>query len=302
MRMRTIFGLLLVIAGARAAVAEDCTFHTPTDVAIAKELMITDLSVVNDARAGGATGAWSFGGLMAAMAPKTEDAGRFVKAWLKTWRTTTQINGFALEARPDIDKVIIAPWMQRDGAKSFDDWQVNFANAPFRLLAIVYRPDLGIITADNKIADAGEGRFVFSALDLRSGKSIDAADPLPFTVIFEYGLKANDRGGVKATTHHHAREAFNGFISRGVEWGSVGPPPAGADGSATAIEGVHILSAAWPATSRRRASANARGWIVSGLGSPFAGHDGVFVRVGAYAYMGRRLRSWRNFPASEVPI
>jgi len=196
--MRTIFGLLLVIAGARAAVAEDCTFHTPTDVAIAKELMITDLSVVNDARAGGATGAWSFGGLMAAMAPKTEDAGRFVKAWLKTWRTTTQINGFALEARPDIDKVIIAPWMQRDGAKSFDDWQVNFANAPFRLLAIVYRPDLGIITADNKIADAGEGRFVFTALDLRSGKSINAADPLPFTVIFEYGLKANDRGGVKA--------------------------------------------------------------------------------------------------------
>jgi hypothetical protein len=198
MQTRVFFILLLAIALGRAANAEDCTFHTPTDVATAKELMITDLSVVNDARASGPGGPWSFGGLMAAMAPKPEDASRFVKAWLKTWQTSTSINGFALEARPDIQKVIIAPWMQRDGAKSFDDWQINFANAPFRLLAIVYRPDLGIITPDNKIANAGEGRLVFTALDLRNSKSIDDADPLPFTVIFEYGLKATDRAGVKA--------------------------------------------------------------------------------------------------------
>jgi hypothetical protein len=198
MRTRVFLGLLLAVAGGRAALAEDCTFHTPTDVVTAKELMITDLSVVNDARASGPSGPWSFGGLMTAMAPKPEDAGRFVKAWLRTWQTTTSINGFPLEPRPDIEKVIIAPWMQRDGATSFDSWQVNFANAPFRLLAIVYRPDLGIITPDNKIADAGEGRLVFTALDLRSGKSVDAADPLPFTVIFEYGLKATDRAGVTA--------------------------------------------------------------------------------------------------------
>lgn len=198
MRTRALFGLLLTIAGPRVALAEDCTFHTPTDITITKELMITDLSVVNDVRASGPNGPWSFGGLMAAMAPKPDDAGRFVKAWLATWRTTTSINGFPLEARPDIDKVIIAPWMKRDGATSFDGWKVNFANAPFRLLAIVYRPDLGIITPDNKIADAGEGRFVFTALDLRDGRSIDAAKPLPFTVIFEYGLNASDRAGVKA--------------------------------------------------------------------------------------------------------
>jgi len=198
MRMKLLFGLLLAIAGARPAVAEDCTFHTPTDVVIAKELMITDLSVVNDRRADGPAGPWSFGGLMAAMAAKPEDAGGIVKSWLKSWQTNQTINGFALEARPDIEKLIIAPWMQRDGAKSFDSWQVNFANAPFRLLAVVYRPDLGIITPDNKIADAGEGRLVFTALDMRGAKTIDAAKPLPFTVIFEYGLKATDRAGVKA--------------------------------------------------------------------------------------------------------
>ena len=197
--MRTCFSFVLplLIACTQAASAEDCTFHTPTDIVTTKELMITDLSVVNDIRANG-NGPWSFGGLMSAMAPRREDAGAFVKGWLKTWMTSTSINGFPLEARPDIEKVIIAPWMKRDRAKSFDSWQVNLANAPFRLLAIVYRPDLGIITPDNNIGDAGEGRFVFTALDLRNGRSIDAADPLPFTVIFEYGLKASDRAGVKA--------------------------------------------------------------------------------------------------------
>src|SRR5437879_5728273 len=132
---RCFFVLLLLIAAVRAAVAEDCTFHAPANIVTVKELMITDLSVVNDVRANG-NGPWSFGGLMTAMAPKSDDAGLFVKGWLKTWLTTTQVNGFPLEARPDIEKVIIAPWMKRDGAKSFKSWQVNLANAPFRLLAI----------------------------------------------------------------------------------------------------------------------------------------------------------------------
>jgi hypothetical protein len=189
---------LLVVALPSMASAEDCTFHTPTEIIADKELMITDLSVVNDPRADGPNGAWSFGGLIQAMAPTAEDAGRFVKDWLRTWQTTTAVNGFPLEARPTIENVIIAPWMKRDGAQSFESWTVNFANAPFRLLAIVYRPDLGIITPDDKIADAGEGRLVFTALDLRDGKSAEEANALPFTVIFEYELRANDRDAVKA--------------------------------------------------------------------------------------------------------
>src|SRR4051794_8085712 len=102
MPTRALFSLLLVITGAHAALAEDCTFHAPADITVAKELMITDLSVVNDVRAGGPGGPWSFGGLMGAMALGPDDAGRFVKDWLKTWRTTMSINGYPLEARPDI--------------------------------------------------------------------------------------------------------------------------------------------------------------------------------------------------------
>lgn len=204
---------LLAAALVTPAHAEDCTFHAPAGIVTAKELMITDLSVVNDPRAE-AAGPWSFGGLMRAMTPKDADAGGLIKAWLRSWQTPTTINTFPLEARPDIDKVIIAPWMARDGARTVEDWSPNPANAPFRLLAIVYRPDLGIVTADNKIADAGEGRLVFTALDLRGKGSVADAPPLPFTVIFEYALKASDRDGVKAWAER---------------WHALGTLPFGAD-------------------------------------------------------------------------
>ena len=89
-------------------------------------------------------------------------------------------------------------WMAKDGATTFAAWTPNLANAPFRLLAIVYRPDLGVVDRDGTIRSAGEARFVFTALDLSKVRPLDEASPLPFTVIFEYGLRASDRDGVKA--------------------------------------------------------------------------------------------------------
>ena len=44
--------------------------------------------------------------------------------------------------------------MAMDGAASMETWTPNFAHAPFRLLAVVYRPDLGIVRRDNAIANA----------------------------------------------------------------------------------------------------------------------------------------------------
>jgi hypothetical protein len=102
------------------------------------------------------------------------------------------VNSITVPQRPAIDTVLINRWMAKDGASSFQTWNPNFGNAPFRLLAIVYRPDLVRRNAAGKILNAGEGRFVFNVLDLDSGAE------LPFTVIFEYGLVATDRAGVKA--------------------------------------------------------------------------------------------------------
>ncbi len=188
--------VLTGIAMPAPARAEDCGFKTPPDITISKELLMTDLSVVNDVRANGPDGAWSFGHLMTAMAPGN-DAGERVKGWLRSWETASRINGFAVDARPAIPDKIARPWMAKDGATSFETWTPNLANAPFRLLAIVYRPDLGIVTKDNTIANAGEARLVFSALDLNRTTDLDRAPPLPFTLIFEYALPASNREQVK---------------------------------------------------------------------------------------------------------
>jgi hypothetical protein len=188
-------GILWVAATVTQA-EEICTFPAPTDISIEKELLMTDLSVVNDPRALGADGPWSFGGLMSALAPN--DASALVKQWLDSFARRHDINGFPLPARPAMQRRLIGPWMAKDGAAAFSGWTPDLANAPFRLLAIVYRPDLGVVERDGTIRSAGEARFVFTALDLSRTRELAKAPPLPFTVIFEYGLNASDRDGVKA--------------------------------------------------------------------------------------------------------
>lgn len=158
--------------------------HEPV---IDRELMITDLSVVNDARATGPDGPWSFGGLIKAMAGTT-DPSRFVVDWLKTWEANQTVNTFTVNARPTIRSKVIDPWKAKDGQSGVSDalWNVNFANAPFRLLAIVNRIDLNHGDGAAAVTDAGEGRFVFGVTD-------GGPTPPLFTVIFEYEQLATDR-------------------------------------------------------------------------------------------------------------
>jgi hypothetical protein len=158
------------------------------DVVINRELMITNLSVVNDARTRGPDGPWSFGGLITGMAGDT-DPSKFLKQWLKTWEIEQRVNGQdILPRKQGIRTVIIDPWKQRDNpgkTVSDDEWQVNLANAPFRLLAIVNRLDLMKETTTS-VESAGEGRFVFGVLG-------PGELPVPFTVIFEFEQVATTR-------------------------------------------------------------------------------------------------------------
>jgi hypothetical protein len=154
---------------------------------IGQELMITDLSVVNDARANGPNGPWSFGGLITAMAGTTSP-GTFVLDWLKLFEVNQTVNSFTVSAKPNIRTLVIDPWKARDGQPGVPDgaWNVNLANAPFRLLAIVNRLDLNRGNGTTIVENAGEGRFVFGVTD-------GSGSPLPFTVIFEYEQIATDR-------------------------------------------------------------------------------------------------------------
>jgi hypothetical protein len=153
-----------------AADALDCGIAVST----ARELMITDLVVVEDPvrtswngdPVDPVSGAWHFGKLMTHMAG-AQDPSEFVLAWLQTWTADVVANGQTVPARPAMNDII-------DAWPRLGDGRLDLTQSPMRLLAIVNRIDLR--DAD----DAGEGRFVFGVLD--EGSS------LQFTVILEYDL------------------------------------------------------------------------------------------------------------------
>jgi hypothetical protein len=170
----------------------NCPFPTPS-IDVARELLINDLSVVNDpcrttwtapGCAAGTQGAWTFGKLMTAMAGTTPPA-QFVADWLHSWEINVSVNGFNVPARPPIRPALINKWQGASGCPVGSPLvgpgacALDLTKAPFRLLSIVNRVDAGGVVG---AGEAGEGRFVFGAFDLVNGA------PMPMTVIFEYGL------------------------------------------------------------------------------------------------------------------
>jgi hypothetical protein len=150
------------------------------DVSEEKELMITDLRVVEDPARTTANGVWTFQHLMEAMAPSPAQAPQMVRQLFSSWLTDQTVNGQTIPARPAMNSLVLQPWL--NGGTTLD-----LARAPLRLLAIVNRVDLRNL-AQGK---AGEGRFVFGVLNQNG-------DPTSFTVILEYRLPATTEADVLA--------------------------------------------------------------------------------------------------------
>ena len=138
---------------------------------VSKELMITDLSVVEDRQRTGPGDPWSFGQLMTQMAG-TGDPADFTENLFKRWLTPQVVNGFTVAARPGMQTLVLNGWPRVNG-------KLDLTRAPLRLLAISARLDLRQLSAGN----AGEGRFVF-------GVTTSSGLSLPFTIILEYKLPA----------------------------------------------------------------------------------------------------------------
>jgi hypothetical protein len=167
-------------ATALTAAAAACTIA----VSESKQLMITNLSVVNDlvrtrwtgSLSNPSDGAWHFGRLMTEMAG-ANDPTTFVRSWLGQWERPVTVNGQIVPARTGISRIINA-WPKTSAGK------LDLTKAPFRLLAIVNRFDL------RSAGNAGEGRFVFGVLDGTSS--------IPqFTVILEYKMLAATAADVR---------------------------------------------------------------------------------------------------------
>jgi hypothetical protein len=163
-----------------------------------REMVITAIDVVNDpcrtkwSGCGDTTkqAKWTFAYLMQQMAGSTHPS-TFILKWLESFEETPSVNGQSLQARSKVRTDIINPWRAASGCSTAGNPKVDaspcltldFAKAPFRLLAIVNRMDLRSENAQIFYGggSAGEGRFVF-------GVTKQDGTPLDATVILEYEL------------------------------------------------------------------------------------------------------------------
>jgi hypothetical protein len=136
----------------------------------AREIVIKDVSVVDDETRTKGLGAWTFGRVMTDLA-EGRNVQTFVRTFLETWKTHQLLDNFVIPARPNIDTLVIAPWQAVSA-----EGQLDLDKAPLRLLAITNRLDLAGVSGH-----AGEGRLIFGVLG-------PDKTPLPFTIIFEYRL------------------------------------------------------------------------------------------------------------------
>ena len=155
---------------------------------------------------------WTFGHLMREMSQGSGlSESDFVEQWLEHWRAQQQVfdtSGTTLlddindNAHANIDALVINPWRQRSGGGALD-----LSIAPFRLQAIVYRPDLAVSSPYGGGAsnNGGELRFVFGMMEVRDnngdGDALDAADTcqsFEAAVIFEYGVPLSSCTDIKA--------------------------------------------------------------------------------------------------------
>ncbi|HEY9856174.1 MAG TPA: hypothetical protein V6D05_10575 [Stenomitos sp.] len=156
--------------------------NPPNDpITAKKELVITDLSVVEDPVRTKGTGVWTFGTLMTRMA-NGRDPEKFVRDWLTTWTVDQTVNGDLVKNKKVGMDHVIALWPKTP------DGKLDLTKAPFRLAAIVNRVDL------RRPGNAGEGRFVFHYVEKDNIAVAGAPNSKPgddravFTVIFEYGI------------------------------------------------------------------------------------------------------------------
>ncbi len=153
-----------------------------------KELMVIDASVRMSPLTRGAGAPLSFATVVTELAGSPSAAERWVRGWLETMTATTHFttpNGTELQAapRPNVESQLLCPWLRLRSQNACEvgcgycrERVLDLEQAPFALLAVVNRPDLGEPCAEG----SAEGRLVFTAL--RPGTTTT----LPFTLIFEY--------------------------------------------------------------------------------------------------------------------
>jgi hypothetical protein len=216
-----------------------------TQAAWDKALFIRHPAVVQDplrtwdpcTGAGTQGGVWTFAHLIREMAigsgSTPED---FAKNWLSLWLNNYTVNADVVPSRVQMFNQVIQPWATASGVvatlvtnpltgfRSVNlTGPLNLNIAPFRLLAIVNRIDLGRTTrggggygggTSSRPVDAGELRFIFNVVQPNpwgAGSEATCGRKL-FTTIFEYGVPITGCANVVNWARKWTQlQAFPGF-------------------------------------------------------------------------------------------
>ncbi len=208
---------LAMLGGATAcssSTTEEAPPAAPCDVRIEqfKELMVVEESVLRDPRSSNERkGPWSFAHVVESMAPPGTDVSAFLNAWLEDWANTQQMNGFKVDREPELRATqlraqLLCPWLRQtptnnctETCSSCDGRKLDLTKAPFRLIAIVNRMDLG--PRPGTESPSGEGRLVFG---LTAGPGDDpASKSLALGLIAEYALPTSLTTAQWADAWHH---------------------------------------------------------------------------------------------------
>lgn len=154
-----------------------------------RELLVTDLSVVEDPVRTAPGGVWSFQSLIETLA-NDHDPSDFVLGWLAHYASPQTVNGFTIAPRPLFDENITRIWKARSEENGVDGLDLSLA--PFRLNGFAHRLDLRQCEGGH-VKTAGEGRIVFTILDFQGGSEGNNRG----TLILEYRLKAESCSDVK---------------------------------------------------------------------------------------------------------
>jgi len=167
-------------------------------------LIITHTGVITDPTrtfnpctgAGNPNGVWTFKHLVTQMAntPMTGvDPAVFVENWLQQTNVPQTLNTFTVPARTAMNTKILNPWPRLANGR------LDLNRAPFKLVAIVNRLDLGKGAGSGGYgggtSGAGELRFVFAAVDRSVAGGCRAYGYLD---IFEYGVSKRTCPDVRA--------------------------------------------------------------------------------------------------------
>lgn len=207
LKLYYMFGVLLLNA---------CVIDPPdsnqTVIRRFQELEIVDESIMNDVRTKNTNnGPWSFGKVMESLTPSEVLSEQFVLDWLREWHALIR------QSRPEqagkLYAKLICPWLKANPQNSCNhdcthcaEEHLNLDQAPFRLIAISNRMDLG--SKAHARFNSGEGRLVFAVTDGPADDSL--SENLATTIVVEFGL-SNSLSPLEWARAWHALSGFSDF-------------------------------------------------------------------------------------------